>query len=134
MVESSDSVNQCEISSQDMTQNYTLCEIKENNGRNGKPVWIIVKGVVYDVTKFVKDHPGGEDLILEYGGKDATKAFNDVGHSIDAIQDMKLYKIGLVDSDCSQQCQIVTTEKNTQTIIDQNCQRKKKRIKLFFCF
>lgn len=38
-----------------MIQNYTLCEISENNGRNGKPVWIIVKGVVYDVTKFLKE-------------------------------------------------------------------------------
>ncbi|XP_013112079.1 cytochrome b5 [Stomoxys calcitrans] len=119
-----------------MTQNYTLCEIKENNGRNGKPVWIIVKGIVYDVTKFIKEHPGGEDLILEYAGKDATKAFNDVGHSIDAIHDMKLYKIGVVDNECSQQCQTVTTESktHTQSTTEQNCQRQKKRMKFFFCF
>lgn len=109
-----------------MSQIYSLCEISENNGKNGKPVWIIVKGVVYDVTKFLKDvikifinelktcisvisvcknlylqHPGGDDLILEYAGKDATRAFNDVGHSIDAIQDMKTYKIGVVDNQVS---------------------------------
>lgn len=38
-----------------MSQIYTLCEISENNGKNGTPVWIIVKGVVYDVTKFLKE-------------------------------------------------------------------------------
>lgn len=38
-----------------MSQIYSLCEISENNGKNGKPVWIIIKGVVYDVTKFLKD-------------------------------------------------------------------------------
>ncbi|KAM7356060.1 uncharacterized protein ACRADG_001921 isoform 2-T2 [Cochliomyia hominivorax] len=81
-----------------MSQIYSLCEISENNGKNGKPVWIIIKGVVYDVTKFLKDHPGGDDIILEHAGKDATRAFNDVGHSIDAIQDMKTFKIGVVDN------------------------------------
>lgn len=35
---------------------------------------------------------------MEYAGKDATKAFNDVGHSTDAIKDLKLYKIGVVDN------------------------------------
>lgn len=38
-----------------MSQIYSLCEISENNGKNGKPVWIIIKGVVYDVTKFLND-------------------------------------------------------------------------------
>ncbi|XP_065360307.1 cytochrome b5 [Calliphora vicina] len=124
-----------------MSQTFTLCEISENNGKNGKPVWIVVKGVVYDVTNFLKDHPGGDELILEYAGKDATKAFNDAGHSIDAIQDMKLYKIGIVDNQCSQQCvisTISTTESKklpTETTMDQQqCCKEKKRLKLFFCF
>ena len=38
-----------------MSQIYSLCEISENNGKNGKPVWIIIKGSVYNVTTFLKD-------------------------------------------------------------------------------
>ncbi|KAI8120288.1 Cytochrome b5 [Lucilia cuprina] len=125
-----------------MSSKYEMCEISENNGKNGKPVWIVVKGVVYDVTKFLKDHPGGEELILEYAGKDATRAFNDAGHSIDAIQDMKMYKIGVVDNQCSQQCVISTlstTESNKLSNEATNeqqqcCRKEKKRVKLFFCF
>eukprot|EP00746_Dinoflagellata_sp_MGD_P164061 gnl/MRDRNA2_/MRDRNA2_92481_c0_seq1.p1 gnl/MRDRNA2_/MRDRNA2_92481_c0~~gnl/MRDRNA2_/MRDRNA2_92481_c0_seq1.p1 ORF type:complete len:517 (+),score=120.37 gnl/MRDRNA2_/MRDRNA2_92481_c0_seq1:76-1626(+) len=37
--------------------------------------WIIVDGDVYDVSKFAKMHPGGEMLLLEYAGKDATDDF-----------------------------------------------------------
>ncbi|KAK3072973.1 fatty acid alpha-hydroxylase [Teratosphaeriaceae sp. CCFEE 6253] len=32
---------------------------------------------VYDVTEFLDDHPGGGDLILQYGGKDVKEAMED---------------------------------------------------------
>lgn len=34
---------------------YTLSEIAINNGEDGKPVWIIIKDKVYDVTSFVEN-------------------------------------------------------------------------------
>ncbi|XP_005178652.1 cytochrome b5 [Musca domestica] len=114
-----------------MIGKYTLCDISGNDGKNGKPVWIIIKGDVYDVTTFVKEHPGGEDLIIEYAGRDATKAFNDVGHSIDAIQQMKSFKIGVVDNECQQQC-VPSREAKTQE--DECCRREKKRKGLFSLF
>lgn len=36
--------------------------------------WIIVDTLVYDLTKFVGLHPGGEGVILNVAGKDATGA------------------------------------------------------------
>lgn len=39
-------------------------------------------------------HPGGGDLITEYAGRDATKAFDDFGHSHDAKKLLKPLKIG----------------------------------------
>lgn len=39
-------------------------------------------------------HPGGEEVLLEQAGKEATEAFEDVGHSTDARELMKKYKIG----------------------------------------
>lgn len=37
---------------------------------------------VYDVTDFLESHPGGEDLVLEYAGKDVTDILkDDVSHT-----------------------------------------------------
>merc|ERR1712022_36917 len=46
--------------------------------------WVVVNGQVLDVTKFLKDHPGGELAILTFGGKDATEEFNMI-HPPDVI-------------------------------------------------
>ncbi len=39
-------------------------------------------------------HPGGEEILMENSGTDATEAFEDVGHSTDAREMMKEYRIG----------------------------------------
>ncbi|KAI4213615.1 MAG: hypothetical protein LQ351_003839 [Letrouitia transgressa] len=46
-----------------------------DQARNGRPI-ICVAGVVHDVTKFIKQHPGGVALISSGIGKDATGMFN----------------------------------------------------------
>uniref|UniRef100_A0A7N0VLL2 Cytochrome b5 heme-binding domain-containing protein n=1 Tax=Kalanchoe fedtschenkoi TaxID=63787 RepID=A0A7N0VLL2_KALFE len=53
--------------------------------------------MVYDVTHFLDDHPGGDDPLLQVTGKDASDDFEDVGHSNNAKQVMKEYYIGDVD-------------------------------------
>ncbi|KAG8783673.1 hypothetical protein FRC19_003406 [Serendipita sp. 401] len=47
-------------------------------------LWILLHGKVYDVAKFLDEHPGGEEVIFAEAGKDATESFEDVGHSDDA--------------------------------------------------
>ncbi|XP_074142206.1 cytochrome b5 type B isoform X2 [Sminthopsis crassicaudata] len=42
------------------------------------------------------DHPGGEEVLIEQGGRDATESFEDVGHSVDAKDMLKQYYIGEV--------------------------------------
>jgi 4-hydroxysphinganine ceramide fatty acyl 2-hydroxylase len=39
--------------------------------------YVTVGTKVYDVTSFLDDHPGGADLILEYGGKDIEEILKD---------------------------------------------------------
>ncbi|KAJ3413230.1 hypothetical protein HDV05_008290 [Chytridiales sp. JEL 0842] len=48
-------------------------QVRQHNSRGS--CWIVVKGVVYDVTKFLKDHPGGPDAILVNAGTDSTEDF-----------------------------------------------------------
>ena len=42
--------------------------------------WVLVDGVVYDVTKFHKIHPGGSLVLLQHAGKDATEDFKMMHH------------------------------------------------------
>lgn len=34
---------------------------------------MIIKGNVYDITTYVRSHPGGERALLKFGGKDGTE-------------------------------------------------------------
>ena len=54
-----------------------------NNQKTG--LWIAVKGVVYDVTQYLDQHPGGPDPFMFNAGKDATEEFLSVGHSDSAV-------------------------------------------------
>ncbi|XP_060920988.1 cytochrome b5 isoform X1 [Labrus mixtus] len=68
--------------SPDGVKYYRLSEIEEQN--SFKSTWIIIHNKVYDVTKFLEEHPGGEEVLREQAGGDATESFEDVGHSTDA--------------------------------------------------
>ncbi|XP_012287173.1 cytochrome b5 isoform X2 [Orussus abietinus] len=74
------------------TNTYTRLEVAKH--KDTKETWIIIHNKVYDVTKFLNEHPGGEEVIQEQSGRDATEAFEDVGHSSDARQMMEPYQIG----------------------------------------
>ena len=58
---------------------------------------------VYDVTSFLHDHPGGDDVMLAVAGTDATEAFEEVRHNIRAKMMLNGFKVGnfLVRLRCS---------------------------------
>jgi hypothetical protein len=49
----------------------------------------------YDISEFLDQHPGGEEVVLETAGTDATGAFEDVGHSSDAREMLKKWVVAL---------------------------------------
>uniref|UniRef100_A0A3B3RMI3 Cytochrome b5 n=1 Tax=Paramormyrops kingsleyae TaxID=1676925 RepID=A0A3B3RMI3_9TELE len=71
---------------------YRLSEVEERN--SSKSTWIIINYKVYDVTKFLEEHPGGEEVLREQAGGDATESFEDVGHSSDAREMATSFVIG----------------------------------------
>uniref|UniRef100_A0A915BCC0 Cytochrome b5 heme-binding domain-containing protein n=1 Tax=Parascaris univalens TaxID=6257 RepID=A0A915BCC0_PARUN len=75
----------------------TIEEIEQHNDLAS--TWIIIDDKVYDVTKFLGEHPGGEEVILQQAGGDATASFYDVGHSNDAKEMTSQYLIGRVEKD-----------------------------------
>uniref|UniRef100_A0A8C0WUH7 Cytochrome b5 heme-binding domain-containing protein n=1 Tax=Castor canadensis TaxID=51338 RepID=A0A8C0WUH7_CASCN len=61
---------------------YHLEEVAKRNA--AKEIWLVIHGRVYDITRFLKEHPGGEEVLIEQAGADASESFEDVGLSSDA--------------------------------------------------
>src|SRR5690242_9793232 len=40
--------------------------------------WVILYGDVYDVTRFIPEHPGGSKVILQLAGSDATEEYDPI--------------------------------------------------------
>ncbi|PQE27500.1 acyl- dehydrogenase protein [Rutstroemia sp. NJR-2017a BVV2] len=51
----------------------TRDEVSKNNTSDF--LWFIIDSKVYDVTDFISAHPGGEAVLKQVGGSDATEAF-----------------------------------------------------------
>ena len=49
---------------------------------------------MYDVTKYLDDHPGGAEVMLDVAGQNADEFFEDIGHSKEARQELAKYLIG----------------------------------------
>jgi len=71
---------------------FTRAEVVKH--AESKDTWIIIHDNVYNISSFLREHPGGEEVLLEQNGRDATEPFEDIGHSTDARQMMELYKVG----------------------------------------
>lgn len=39
-------------------------------------IWTVLKGRVYNISPYMKFHPGGEDMLMKAAGKDCTALFN----------------------------------------------------------
>jgi cytochrome-b5 reductase len=88
---------------------YTTKQVAEHN--SPEDAWLIIHGQgtlqqfqmehsltkpVYDVTKYLADHPGGADVLTEAAGTDASEDFDNAGHSEDAFEIMKDCCVGKI--------------------------------------
>lgn len=78
-------------------QYYTRQEIQAHNVSGDS--WLIIHDKVYNITSFMEEHPGGEEVLLEQAGSDATESFEDVGHSTDAREMLQQYYVGELHMD-----------------------------------
>ena len=54
-------------------EKYELDEIIKHNIKND--LWIIINKKVYNITSFVKKHPGDEKMFIRYTGEDLDQYF-----------------------------------------------------------
>ncbi|RPD67332.1 cytochrome b5 [Lentinus tigrinus ALCF2SS1-7] len=75
-----------------MSKLVTFAELKEHRTKDS--LYLLLHEKVYDVTKFIDEHPGGDEVILAEAARDATEAFEDVGHSDEARALLKDMLVG----------------------------------------
>lgn len=75
---------------------FTLDDVKLH--ATAESCWMAIEGRVYDVTSYIPRHPTKPEIMLEYCGKDATKAFQtknkEKPHSARARKRLDLLVIG----------------------------------------
>lgn len=52
---------------------YTMEEVATHNTKDD--LWVVVKGVVMDLSNWLDEHPGGPQAIMNFMGRDATEEF-----------------------------------------------------------
>ena len=74
------------------SRHISRSELLENDGQDGKKLWVLIHGKVYDVTNF--KHPGGKEILMDEIGEDRGDEFESI-HSPAAKRDMPKYLIGI---------------------------------------
>ncbi|KAG2216648.1 hypothetical protein INT45_010788 [Circinella minor] len=78
-----------------MSATYSLEEVSKHQSKDD--LWMVIHNKVYDVTSFIQEHPGGEEVLFDESGKDATEAFEDIGHSDEAREILEKFFVGELD-------------------------------------
>jgi cytochrome b involved in lipid metabolism len=75
-----------------MSRTFTYHEVSKHASRSD--LYLVIHQMVYNATQFVNEHPGGEEVLLDVAGQDATEAFEDVGHSDEACDILQGMYVG----------------------------------------
>lgn len=67
-------MRQSSLNSSFLCKKFTWEELSKHN--KSDDAYVAIRGNVYDITKFIKHHPGGEDILLFAAGRDATQVIN----------------------------------------------------------
>ncbi|XP_042383018.1 cytochrome b5 domain-containing protein RLF-like [Zingiber officinale] len=73
----------------------TLDEVKQH--KTGGSIWTVLKGRVYNISPYMKFHPGGEDMIMKAAGKDCTALFNKYHAWVNAEFLLEKCLVGILD-------------------------------------
>ena len=81
------------MSSSITSRKYTLEQLSTHNTE--KSSLVTIRGVVYDITQFASMHPGGEEVIRMFSGKDVTDVFTTF-HEKDAWAKLQKFRVGVL--------------------------------------
>ncbi|KAH0372902.1 L-lactate dehydrogenase, partial [Aureobasidium melanogenum] len=90
----------------DMGKVYTYDEVSQH--RSADSCWVILYGNVYDVTKFVPEHPGGAKIILQLAGQDATEEYDPI------------HPPGILEETLAPECKLGTIDTSTLPAVEKS--------------
>ncbi|EAR94723.1 cytochrome b5-like heme/steroid-binding domain protein (macronuclear) [Tetrahymena thermophila SB210] len=71
---------------------YTLEQVAQHN--QPTDAWIIINGLVFDITQYQHAHPGGSKIIFAKAGQDGSDDFEALKHSQRAKEKLKTLCVG----------------------------------------
>eukprot|EP01052_Picozoa_sp_SAG31_P008344 SAG31_NODE_419_length_15872_cov_21.857985_13_plen_412_part_00 len=77
-----------------MSATYSLDEVATHNSKDD--CWLVINDVVYDVTEFMDEHPGGSAMLKMVAGKDATMHFEELHKPAILETIASSFKIGVI--------------------------------------
>ncbi len=80
---------------------FTLTTAMVAQHNTASDCWVTASNNVYNVTSYIRSHPGGQVNITKYCGVDIAAAFVAQGHSVNASNIFASYKIGTIGSTIS---------------------------------
>jgi len=75
-----------------MSEELSYSDVSSHSTK--KDLFVVIHDKVYNASTFIDEHPGGEEVLLDVGGQDATEAFEDVGHSDEAREILEGLLVG----------------------------------------
>ncbi|KAL4186142.1 hypothetical protein AMTRI_Chr09g12760 [Amborella trichopoda] len=73
----------------------TMDEVKQHKTEGS--IWTVLKGRVYNISPYMKFHPGGEDMLMKAAGKDCTTLFNKYHAWVNAEFLLEKCLVGILD-------------------------------------
>ncbi|KAG9994820.1 hypothetical protein KCU78_g18246, partial [Aureobasidium melanogenum] len=82
--------------------------LRVSQHRTEDSCWVILYGNVYDVTKFVPEHPGGAKIILQLAGQDATEEYDPI------------HPPGILEETLAPECKLGTIDASTLPSVEKS--------------
>lgn len=86
------------------SKHFSRDEVRSHT--NGDSIWCIIDSTVYDVTDFLDAHPGGESVLRQVAGQDATTVFYNL-HRHEVLSKYPYLAIGTITGETPQ---VITPE------------------------
>jgi nitrate reductase (NAD(P)H) len=90
-------------------------EIQEHNKEDD--CWVVIDGRVFDLTTYLKDHPGGACPVMLKAGGDASREYHEI-HARDADEIKEYYCIGIAVDDQMPPVQVPSSLRDAPRALD----------------